>query len=128
MGMTPAVLTEIERRDLARRHLDTAEAWLRRLIDQKLTTAFGAEYLAPGNTGTCSLVSKAIRNHIASRFQSDRSRFPRTIDAADIGDAISIILNPELYRTHFRVALTSAFPDGPAEARTFLGRLESIRN
>jgi hypothetical protein len=126
--MTPAVLTETERRDLARRHLDAAEAWLRRLIDQELTSAWGTEYLAPGDAGTCPLISKAIRKHIASRFQSDQSRFPRTIDAADLGDTISIVLNPELYREHFRAALISAFPDGPAEARTFLNRLESIRN
>jgi hypothetical protein len=45
-----------------------------------------------------------------------------------LGDAISIVLNPELYRAHFRGALISAFPDGADEARTFLNRLESIRN
>jgi hypothetical protein len=126
--MTPAALTEAERRDLARRHLDTAEAWLRRLVDQKLTTAFGTEYLAPGDAGTCPLVSKATRKRIADRFDSDRSRFSRTVDAADLGDAISIVLNPELYRAYFRPALISAFPDGPDEARTFLSRLENIRN
>jgi len=126
--MTPAALTETERRELARRHLDSAEAWLRRLIDQKLTTAFGTEYLAPGDAGTCPLVSRAIRKHIADRFDSDQSRFPHIIDAADLGDAISIVLNPELYRAYFRAALISAFPEELAEARTFLNRLEDIRN
>lgn len=50
------------------------------------------------------------------------------IDAADLGHAVTIALHPELYRENFREALNEAFPDGPSEARTFLNRLEAIRN
>jgi hypothetical protein len=71
---------------------------------------------------------KDIRRKINDRFESDRSRFPRLIDAADLGHAITIVLHPELYPENFRVALHLAFPDGRAEAKTFLDRLEEIRN
>ncbi|MET4147770.1 MULTISPECIES: hypothetical protein [unclassified Bradyrhizobium] len=121
-------LTEGERRELARRYLDSAESWLRRLIESKLPNRFGPNYLAPDEAGGCKAISKDIRRQIATRFESDRARFARVIDAADLGHAVTIALHPELYRENFREALNEAFPDGPSEARTFLNRLEAIRN
>lgn len=121
-------MTESERRESARRYLDAAEGWLRRLIESKLTKWSGANYLAPNEAGGCQAISKDIRRQINGRFESDRARFSRLIDAADLGHAITIALHPELYPENFREALHGAFPDGPAEARTFLNRLEELRN
>ncbi|MEH2534434.1 hypothetical protein V1277_006270 [Bradyrhizobium sp. AZCC 1588] len=121
-------MTENDRKDLARRHLDAAESWLRRLIESKLPKWFGANYLGPDEAGGCRAISKDIRRQINDRFESDRSRFPRLIDAANLGHAITIALHPELYPGNFRDALGGAFPDGAVEARTFLSRLEEIRN
>ena len=121
-------LNELERKDIARRYLDAAEAWLRRLIDVELTATYGSGYLADGATGTCPEISKNTRERINGRYNSNPSRFPRLIDAADLGDAIRIVLKHALYRAVFRDALDEAFPDGDAEARTFLNRLEAIRN
>ncbi|GAB9089227.1 Swt1 family HEPN domain-containing protein [Bradyrhizobium diazoefficiens] len=120
-------MNEIDRRDLARRHLDGVEAWLRRLIDGQLSEHLGKTYLLPHNEG-CRLISNSIRKKISDRYHAQRDRFPRLIDAADLGDVISIALKDELWKVHFRDALTEAFPDGNAEARTYLGRLEEIRN
>ena len=119
---------ELERKDLARRYLDGAEAWLRRLIDVELTAAHGSGYLADGAAGTCSEISKKTRERINGRYSSDPDRFPRLIDAADLGDAIKIVLEKNLFRNVFRDALVDAFPEGSAEALTFLNRLETIRN
>lgn len=119
-------LTEAERKDLARRHLDSAESWLRRIIESKLLPQFGPNYL--DEAGGCKVISKDIRRQISQRFLSDRTRFPRIIDAADLGHAVAIALHPELYSQNFRDALQLAFPEGAPEARTFLGRLEEIRN
>src|ERR1051326_7677009 len=121
-------MTEAERRDVARRHLDAAESWLRRLIDLRLTKSVGQNYLASNAAGGCRSIKKEIRKKINGRFESDRARFSRLIDAADLDHAITIVLHPDLYGTEFRDALRGAFPDGPAEARTFLSRLEAIRN
>jgi hypothetical protein len=121
-------LNELERKDLARRYLDAAETWLRRLIDVELTAAHGSGYLADGAAGTCPEISRKTRERINGRYCSNPSRFPRLIDAADLGDAIKIVLKDALYKDVFRGALAEAFPDGDAEARTFLNRLEAIRN
>lgn len=121
-------LTEAERKDLARRHLDAAESWLRRIIESKLSLQYGPNYLDLDEAGGCNVISKDIRRQINQRYLSDRTRFPRLIDAADLGHAITVALHPELYSQNFRDALQVAFPDGAAEARTFLNRLEEIRN
>ena len=84
-------LNELERKDLARRYLDGAEAWLRRLIDVELTAAHGSGYLADGAAG-CPEISKNTRERINGRYRNNPSRFPRLIDAADLGDAIKIVL------------------------------------
>ncbi|QOZ69204.1 hypothetical protein [Bradyrhizobium arachidis] len=121
-------MTEAERKEVARRFLDSAESWLRRLIESKLPNRFGPNYLGPDEAGGCKVISKDIRRQITTRFESDRGRFARVIDAADLGHVITIVLHPELHQRNFRDALKAAYPDGPAEARTFLNRLEEIRN
>ena len=127
-GFSNVRFNELERKDLARRYLDAAEAWLRRLIDVELTVAYGAGYLADGTAGSCPEIPKKTRERINGRYNSDPSRFPRLIDAAELGDAIKIVLEYTLYRDVFRRALDEAFPEGGAETLTFLNRLEAIRN
>jgi hypothetical protein len=122
------VLQERERRDAARRHLDSAEAWLRAIIDRQLLKAFGRAYfpaLLPNGT---PVIPKPIRERVAGRLAQEPARFPRMIDATELGDAIKIVLHPELYRPYFKAPLQHAYPDGEAEARTFLTRLETHRN
>lgn len=123
-----AALSELERKDIARRHLDAAEAWLRRVIDTLMLPHFGDAYLVAGDKGSCPHISNQIRRNISGRYEAAKDRFPRMIDAADLGHAIKIVLHPELYPKLFRPTLAVAFPDGIDEARTFLVRLEDIRN
>lgn len=121
-------LSELERKDIARRHLDAAEAWLRRILNNLMVPHFGDAYLAPGEKGTCPHISNQTRREISARYEAAKDRFPRTIDAADLGHVIKIVLHPRMYPQIFRPALAQAFPDGVDEARTFLARLEDIRN
>jgi hypothetical protein len=121
-------LSELERKDLARRHLDAAETWLRRIIHNLMLPHFGDAYLTPGERGSCPHISNQIRRDISARYEAAKDRFPRTVDAADMGHAIKIVLHPELYPKIFRPAFVRAFPDGADETRTFLVRLEDIRN
>lgn len=119
---------ELKRKDLARQHLDSIEAWLRRLIDFELIPRFGPEYLTPGPSAPCPQIPNKIRSAIKSRFDSRPGRYPRAIDAAELGDSVGIVLKDELYREFFQQPLKLAFPDGASEARTFLERLQEIRN
>jgi hypothetical protein len=49
-------------------------------------------------------------------------------DPTTFGNAATIVLHPNLYGSYFKPALAQAYPDGEAEARTFLGRIEALRN
>jgi hypothetical protein len=57
-GFSNIRVNELERKALARRYLDATEAWLRRLIDVKLTLTYGSNYLADGAAGACPEISK----------------------------------------------------------------------
>jgi hypothetical protein len=120
-------MTESERKDLARRYLDAVESWLRRLIDSKMTARYGTNYLASDEAGGCQAISKETRQKINDRFESDRSLFPRLIDAATLGHVTTIALHPALYPENFQGALSNAYPNN-AVGRVFLKRLEVLRN
>jgi hypothetical protein len=50
------------------------------------------------------------------------------VDAALLGDLVTVLCNPENWRHHYGAALIGAFPAGNEEARIFLGRLVDVRN
>ena len=123
-----ADLSESERRELARRALDAAESWIRKIVDQQLSRAHGANYFDTQLAGDTPVIPKKVRNQARFRIQKEPGRFERPIDALTFGELTTIGLHPEHYKTHFRQALDGAYPDGAAEARTFLSRLEDYRN
>jgi hypothetical protein len=121
-----AAAREVNRRERARRHIESAEAWARKLIDSELSAAYGTNYLAVGSQ-TVGL-SKRFREQVEERRAKEPNRYPRLVDAMTFGEATAILVHPELYPKYFKSALEEAYPDGPAEARTFLSRLEGHRN
>ena len=121
-------LSENERRELARRSLDAAEAWLRKVIHQQLSQVHGEGYFDARLPNGNPVIPKKIRHQAKVRIEREPKRFERPIDAVSFGDAVKIVLHPDHYQTRFREALDRAYPDGAAEARTFLDRLEGHRN
>ena len=121
-------MSEDERRTLARKHLDSTEAWLRRLIDHQLRNAFGPDYFAAKHPDGNFVVQKRIVETAEAKRMAEPHRFARPVDALTLKDAIDIVLHEPLYLSLFRVALSSAYPDGREEARTFLERLLPPRN
>lgn len=118
-------LEESERRELARRYLDSAESWLRRIVHHQLAATYGDNYFADVET---SVVPKRIRHDAQIRRAKEPDRFPRWIDATTFGQLTTLLLHPALFGAHFREPLAVAYPDGQVEARTFLDRLEKLRN
>ena len=114
-------------RSTAKRRLEALELWLRRLIDQNLSASFGPNYLNHCDENGNRLIATRIVGPLEDRIAQEPSRYPRRIDAVLLDDAIAIICNPRLY-DYFRDAMSIAFPDGHAEARTFLSRLVTPRN
>jgi hypothetical protein len=120
-------MDESTRKTAARAHLDAAEAWIRRLIELKLRTAFGESYLEPGAIG-CPMIGDGLRKRIASRVAAESGRYARRIDGADFDDALKILLYDELYWVYFEDALDDAYAQSRDLARSFLRRLRDIRN
>lgn len=115
-----------EIRSRCKRKLESLELWLRRLIDQTLSAQFG-NYFEHKDANGNRLIANRIVSALNNRVLREPTRYPRQIDAVLLDDAISIICNPSLY-TYFQPALVLAFPEGCAEARTFMGRLLDPRN
>lgn len=117
--------SELLRSD-CRRAIENLERWLRRLIDQTLSP-IAQDYLRMEVNGSF-LFSKSIRENTHNKFEADRSRYPRPIDAATFEETIEIITNSQLYQTTFSRALRAAFPEGRDVCRTYLDRLVGPRN
>lgn len=108
--------------------IENLEIWLRNLIDNELTENYNSNYLEFLNEDGTRLIKKEIVKDAIERKANNPNRYPRLIDAMLLDDEIKIICNPKLYKNIFSKALSSAYPEGNDEARTFLNRLIPIRN
>jgi hypothetical protein len=120
-------IAEADRREHCRQALESLEHWLRRLIDQQLRQAYGADYLNAQRSDTSRVIRNDIARVLVDRWRNDPQRYPRPIDAAMLDDLVTVICNPELYREFFAVPLQDAF-ESNAIARIYLGRLIPPRN
>lgn len=110
-----------EARNVTRHQLETLERWLRRAIHDVLHAHYGGALSALP-------IKQDIKVQAAARHSSEPQRYPREVDALLFDDLITIICHPQLYGPRFRDHLKDAFPDGVAEARTFLNRIVEARN
>jgi hypothetical protein len=120
-------LTDTEIRGYCKEKLESLEYWLRRIIDETLSAAYGDYFNYVDQNGT-KIIKSEILKTLTSRRNSEPDRYPRLIDAVLLDDAIDIICKPPLYTNYFRVMLKDAFPDGREEARTFMKRVVPPRN
>jgi hypothetical protein len=121
-------ISEAQMRDGCKRAIEGLELWLRRLIDTKLSEAYGQDYLEAQRPDGSRVIKSSLAQTLAERRSQEPARFVRTIDAAFLADQIQIICNPALYKDHFADALGGVFPEGKDCARTFLSRLIAPRN
>lgn len=120
-------MTDSEIRSFCKEKLESLEYWLRRIIDETLSASYG-DYVNFTDEHGNKLINSAITKSLLSRKENEPHRYPRTVDAILLEDAISIVCNPKMYKTHFFLMFSQAFPEGQAEARTFMMRLVPIRN
>ena len=128
LSMSFYQLYEREIRSFAKETIETLEIWLRRIIDIELSRHYGKNYLTAQTKNGDNLINNKLKESISKRAASNKSRYPRIIDAALLDEEISIICKPNLYNNHFKIYLENAFPLGVDEARIFLERLIPIRN
>lgn len=120
-------MTDAEIRTVCKEKLESLEYWLRRIIDETLSANYG-DYIDFQDEHGNKLINSNITKSLLSRKEIEPHRYPRIVDAILLEDSISIICNPSLFKKHFSAILLKAFPDGQAEARTFMNRLIPIRN
>jgi hypothetical protein len=117
-----------ELRTACRQKLETCETWLRRLIHETFSNSFGSSYFYSGIFNGNNLFRSDIRDHAGRRMREQPARYSREIDTLLLDHLVATLCKQDLYSEYFQTALRRAFPNGNAEARTFLGRLVSIRN
>jgi hypothetical protein len=89
-------LTEDQIRNLCKEKIESLEHWLRRLIDEKLSTSHGDYFSYVDGAGN-RLIKKSIVDELEERLKKEPTRYVRKIDAVLLSDAIDIICNPQLY-------------------------------
>lgn len=117
----------INLRSICKEKLEGLEHWLRRLIDGELSSSYGDYFSYQDDFGNRILPTK-LSEVLIQRKKSEPGRYPRLVDAMLLSDVIDIVCKPNLWKLHFQEPLKEAFPDGQAEARTFLNRLSAPRN
>lgn len=110
-----------ERQSFVRAHTDSAERWLRHLVELTLRPKMGPNYITQGPW------KKDLIQKFTVKIQSQPAQFTREIDATTFDQLVDIVCHPNHW-ADFKDALSTAFPDGLQEARTFLTRLQVIRN
>jgi hypothetical protein len=121
-------LSSEELRLACRQKLETCEIWLRRLIHETFFSSFGPSYFDSGVFNGNNLFKSEIRELARHRPREQSARYSREIDTLLLEHLVATLCKQDLYSGFFQPALRHAFPDGNAEARTFLNRLVPIRN
>jgi len=93
-------ILEAERREIARRHIESLEAWLRRLIHHQLS-AVGPNY-HEAVEGKNPVIPPKIADKVKLRLTSEPHRYPRWIDATQLNEAIAILQHH--YEKRFQIA------------------------
>ena len=122
-----------ETASICKRRIESLEIWLRRLIHDKLSEAYGPNFLEAKDDQDNPIIKREVIDHIKNTYNKDPNDYARLIDATMLPDAIAITCRPDLYKEYFKGALSGAFDDdgnlhSPALLKNFLTRLVEPRN
>lgn len=120
--------TQEELRSYCRSCIESLEIWARRLVHEKMSEAYGADYIDKVLENGQPLVKGEIRNHVRMMMKKEPDRFKKPVDTLFVDQIIYFLCNQTWYSALFKPALDYAYPQGCAEAREFLNRLVPIRN
>ena len=120
--------SEEEIRSLCRVNIEAFEKWARTIINSELTKNLGVNYFDLELAPNVPVVKKSIRDKTAQMMRSNPQRFHRKIDTLFLDEIIYLLCRNDLYKRFFKDFLDLIYPDGNAEARTYLNRLVPIRN
>jgi len=117
-------------REKSRSRIESLEIWLRRIINEELTTVFGADYINFQHSVDDYLIKKDIRENINNRFST--GEFPRNIDAALFEHLIYFLCKADFFDNYFKKYLIEfhpeTMPNGNIHLKFVLEKLKNIRN
>ena len=116
-------MDRIAREETARRNVDAAESWLRKIIHHQLSKGLGANYLNLAGT-----IKNEIIRQVEEKTKQLGKAVLRPIDATTFEQAIYLVTHPQLFPDFFRLPLSDAYPLGREQALLYLTRLKDIRN
>ena len=121
-------ISENELRSICKINLEAFEKWARTIIHNELVTELGENYFDIELSSGVPVVKKEIRLKTEKMMQKQPQRFHRKIDTLFLDEIIYLLCRHDLYKRFFKKFLDFIYPDGNAEARTYLNRLVPIRN
>lgn len=108
--------------------IESLEYWLRRLVDETLTSSYGANYINAKDASGRNIINNKIKKEIMDRMSQEPERYARPIDATVLESLVKILCNPKLFKEHFQEALKNSFPLGKEEVFNCLKEIISVRN
>ncbi|KGC90953.1 hypothetical protein DP62_481 [Burkholderia pseudomallei] len=111
-----------------RRRIESCELWLRRLIDDKFKSAFGADYINKAKIGDTPIFSKPMKGRVQTFLSANPDLYSRPIDTLLFDDLGKIIGKDDVYKSFFKDALDHGFPLGAPQVRHIVRTLVPLRN
>ena len=84
-------------REKSRQNLENLELWLKRLLNEKLTTHFGTDYIHYQFSHGGFLFKKEIREYVEKKFETEPSRFHNHIDTFLLDHLIYTLCKQDIY-------------------------------
>lgn len=120
--------TEGELRSYCRTSIEALEKWARIVIDAELKLKYGENYFEAKMENGEPVIKKSINDKAVKMARANPDRFNRKIDTLFLDEIIYVLCKEQLYKVVFKNVLDIIYPDGCAEARTYLKRIIPIRN
>lgn len=94
----------------AKEYIETLEYWLRSVIDTKLSSELGDNYIFATKPNGDYFFNRSIREEIEGNRKRSSEKSKRLIDSSLLSTSVAIITNPELYGLYFKEFFGLNFP------------------
>ena len=120
-------LPESDMRDICRRHVESLEMWLRRIIEQRLILTYGKDYLFQKGDDGQHFLNNDERRTVTWRLKESADENLKAINATEFSHLKKILGNPEIYLKALKEVFDPFFGDGFEILKFQLSRTHEAR-